>query len=80
MTKIKVTDGADVTLFRCNLSQASSPLQYWSDDSESWVSTQYQCADCRHDVDQMAELARTICAGWAEMPEDGYTIDWEIVE
>lgn len=81
-TYIKISDNTDSdVLFRCDLARAESPLQYWNDDQ--WVSTQYQCADCRHSRDGMAEIAKQLMAEWCGLPLDEYErecdFDWELI-
>lgn len=64
--------GADTTTFRCNLSEASSPLQHWDDESQSWIGTQYQCADARHRVSGMVDLCRELLADWVGMSAEDF--------
>jgi len=80
MTTVKLFDGDfgnDVMVLRCNLSQASSPVQWHSGDGE-WQSSQYQCADCRHSTAGMVEIGKQIAAVALELPE--VDCDWEEVE
>jgi hypothetical protein len=80
-TIIKFTEGSlgnDISFFRCNLSQASAPLQHWDSDSKAWVSTQYQCADCRHQISGMVELCHDVMADWLSEPRDEFQCDYEV--
>lgn len=61
--KFDLCDGT-FAYFRCDLSQASAPIQHW--DQGSWDSTQYQCADARHTVKGMAEICQRLLADWLE--------------
>jgi len=82
MTTIKLFGGDldDITaFFRCDLSQASSPLHQWNEEEECWVSTQYQCADCRHDASDMATICKSLAAEWAEMAASEFFCEWEEV-
>jgi len=82
MATIKLFGGDldDITaFFRCDLSQASSPLHQWNEEEECWVSTQYQCADCRHDASDMATICKSLAAEWAEMAASEFFCEWEEV-
>lgn len=54
--------GADTITFRCSLSEASSPIQYWDEEDSRWRPTQYHCADARHRVSGMVRLCRELIA------------------
>jgi len=77
MATIKITAYGYPTYYRCDLSQAAAPISYWSDGD--WVSTQYQCADARHRLDIMAELAFRLEAQASEVSLDQYRseAEWE---
>lgn len=45
----------DSLITRCDLSEASSPIEYRGDDG-SWHGTPYQTADARHRCGRMVEL------------------------
>lgn len=82
-TVIKFFEGdlGDIeSYFRCDLSQASSPLQQWDCESECWSSTQYQCADARHSTSGMISLCHSLMAGWCEVPEDEFTCEHTEIE
>lgn len=75
MTTIKLFDGdlgSDEIMVRCDLSQASSPIEvnYRSNDRDSWESTQYQCADARHRVGGLVEIGKKLAAVAVECGED----------
>ena len=80
MATIKLFDGdfgSDVMILRCDLSQASSPVEWHSGDEE-WQHSQFQCADCRHSEDGLFEIGKQIAAVALEIP----TVDceWEEVD
>lgn len=84
MTTIKLSGGDlcnETMLVRCNLAQASAPVQadYMTGDGDGWCATQYQCADCRHTVSGLAEIGRLLAASACEMPADVFACDWEEV-
>ena len=69
--------GLDVAFFRCDLSQASSPVEHYS-DSSGWDATQYQCADCKHRDSGLAEIAMRLAATYCE--DSDFDCEWEVVE
>jgi hypothetical protein len=80
MTEIKLFGGdfgGDVMHLQCNLSQASSTVRWHSGDGK-WRSSQYQCADCRHRTEGLAEVGRSIAAVALELPQ--VECEWEEVQ
>jgi hypothetical protein len=65
--------------FRCNLSEASAPLQRWDEILEQWVGTQFQCADAKHTTKGMVGLCGVIIAGDLELSGDEIEYEWEEV-
>lgn len=85
MTTIKLYGGDlgnETMLVRCNLSEASAPVQanYMTGEGDGWKSTQYQCADCRHTTAGLVEIGKTLAARAVEMPEDEFGCEWAEVE
>lgn len=85
MTTIKLFGGdlgSEIMLVRCNLVEASSPVQvdYQNDDGEGWVGTQYQCADCRHRDSELIKIGKSLAARAVEVPCEEFDCDWEEVE
>lgn len=83
MTTIKLYDGdcgGDTLLVRCNLAQASAPIETYSEEDESWSCTQYQCADARHTTNGLASIAKQIAAQAFELPASEFDCDWVEVE
>jgi len=79
-TIIKLFDGSmglDEAFFRCDLSQASSPVEHFA-DSSGWDSTQYQCADCKHRDSGLADVAKRLAATYCE--DSDFDCEWEVVE
>lgn len=75
--------GPDPILVRCDLTEASAPVEINCDvdgDGDTWDSTQFQCADTRHSVAGLATIARRLAAWAAEMPEDEFDCQVEEVE
>ncbi len=82
MTTVKLFGGdlgSETMLVRCNLSQASAPIQADYDNGEGWASTQYQCADARHTTSGLIRIGKLLAAQAVEMPEDDFDCDAEEV-
>ncbi len=82
-TMIEVTSGdmgSESMLVRCNLSQASAHVEVNYGTGDGWEPTQFQCADCRHTVDGLKKIAKTIAAKAVEMPDSQFTADFAEVE
>lgn len=80
MTTIKLFSGdlgSEVMHVRCDLTQAAAPVQADYDNGEGFVSTQYQCADARHNIGGLVVLAKRLAAYACEMHEDKFDCDWE---
>jgi hypothetical protein len=54
--------GAERMAVRCDLRLASSPVEVDYCEGSGWVPTQYQCADARHTIAGLAEIARSLAA------------------
>jgi hypothetical protein len=75
--------GNETMLVRCNLSQASAPIQvdYCTERGEQrWRPTQYQCADCRHRTGGLAEIGMILAAEAVGMDRDEFDCDWEEID
>lgn len=82
MTTLKLTGGSlgsDSILIRCNLSQASAPIQVDWDNGDGWQHTQYQCADARHTTAGLARIGQVLADEYVPL-EDREECDWEEVE
>lgn len=84
MTTIKLSGGSlgsETMLVRCNLSQASSPVEvdYQNDAERGWESTQYQCADASHRTSGLIRIAKSLAAAAVEVREDELSCDSEDV-
>jgi hypothetical protein len=64
MTTLKLTSNAvsESMLIRCNLSEASSPVEVDYLVGEGWTHTQYQAANIRHRLNGLAEIGRELLA------------------
>jgi uncharacterized protein YraI len=81
-TTIKLFDGdlgSETMLVRCNLSQASAPVEVDYQTGSGWESTQYQCADTRHRTSGLIEIGKTLAAHAVEVPVDEFSCDSEEV-
>ena len=82
MTTIRLTGGVlgdDKMLIRCNLSEASSPVEVSRDDGETWHGTQYQCADARHRDDELADLGIDIAESVPGVGTAETIYEWEVL-
>lgn len=85
MTTIKLSGGSFGTghmLVRCDLSQASAPVQvnYCTDRDSEFEGTQYQCADARHTNAGLIEIGKKLAARALEVPADEFECDAEEVD
>lgn len=71
--------GREEIKVRCDLVQASAPIQIDYCEGSGWQSTQYQCADVSHRVEGMADKAKLLAARAVEMPSEEFSCDWEEV-
>lgn len=71
--------GSEKMLVRCDLSEASSPVQVndCMDIAPKWDSTPYQAANARHTIAGLAELGKQIAA--KEMEDPDFDCEWEDV-
>lgn len=76
MTTIKVTaKGIKESLkVRCNLSEASSPVQVDCLTGKGWESTQYQCGSTRHTPKGLAGLGEQLLE--EALQDDGIECEW----
>jgi hypothetical protein len=77
MTKLRIFGGdmgSDEMYVRCDLANASSPIEvdYRNDEDESWETTQYQCADTRHRISGLASIAMGLAARAVGVPESKF--------
>lgn len=77
--------GGEQILVRCNLSEASSPVEvdYCNEPGEygqHWEGTQYQAADCQHRISRLIEIGERLAAQAVEMSEDDFSCDCEEIE
>lgn len=72
--------GSEKMMVRCNLTEASAPVQVDYCEGDGWQGTQYQCADTRHRVSGLIDLAKILAAAAVEMPAGSFDCDAEEVE
>lgn len=80
MTTIKLSGGnlgSETMMVRCNLAQASAPVQVDYEMGNGWEGTQYQCADASHRTDRLIEIAKGLAAHAVETPEADFTCEAE---
>ena len=83
MTTIRFFDGdlgSEEMLVRCNLAEASAPVEVDYCTGEGWESTQYQCADARHRTTGLVEIGEILAAQAVEMSNDDFSCENEEVE
>lgn len=83
MTTIKLSDGDlgnETMLVRCNLVEASSPVEVDYCEGSGWQATQYQCAETRHRPSGLAAIGKILAARAVEVPVDEFACEWEEVE
>jgi hypothetical protein len=70
MTTIKLSNGdlgAEEMLVRCNLSEASAPVEVDYCEGSGWQPTQFQCADACHRTSELICIAKGLAAEALEM-------------
>lgn len=82
MTTIRLSGGdlgGEMVDVRCNLSQASAPVQvnYHAEPNSEWAGTQYQCADTRHTASGLIEIGKLLAARAVEVAADKFACDAE---
>jgi len=69
-TTLRITASTlnDSLLIRCNLNEASSPVEinYRSEPRSEFVSTQWQCSNVRHSAQELADLGAKLLADACE--------------
>ena len=82
MTTIQLSNGdlgGETMLVRCDLTQASAPVQVDYKTGSGWEGTQYQCADARHTSQGLEQIAKQLAARAVEIPEGKFECDSEII-
>jgi hypothetical protein len=72
--------GSETMLVRCDLTQASAPVQVDYCTGDGWESTQWQCADCRHTLVGLIELATRLAALAVEVRHEDFDCNVEEVD
>jgi hypothetical protein len=83
MTTLKITCPAakESLLVRCDLSQASSPIQVDYLVGNGWEGSQWQCADARHSRDGLASIGSQLLTDAIQTEADEeHTTTYEIVD
>jgi hypothetical protein len=71
--------GSDEMLVRCDLVQASSPIQFHNGDGE-WSPTPYQAADTRQSLGHLVRIGKSIAADQLLVSEDEFDCESEEVD
>jgi hypothetical protein len=82
MTTIRLSGGdlgSESMLVRCNLVEASAPVDVDYCEGSGWQPTQWQCANCCHRTSGLAEIAKRLAAAAVELPENEFDCEWEEV-
>lgn len=80
MTTVQLSGGAlggEILKVRCDLSQASAPVQVDYGTGDGWEGTQYQCADARHRTSELAAIGQILAEKATQTSGD--ECDWEEV-
>lgn len=83
MTTIKLSSGdlgIEEMMVRCNLAEASAPVEVDYCTGDGWEPTQYQCADCRHADAGLIAIGKQLAAQAVEMAENEFDCDAEVSE
>ena len=72
--------GNETMMVRCNLSEASAPVEVDYCEGFGWQPTQWQCSHCAHRVRGLIEIGKQLAAQAMEMPEDGFACNAEEVD
>jgi len=67
MTTIKLYGGDlgnETMLVRCNLTEASAPVQVDYCEGDGWVGCQYQCAETRHRTSGLVDVGVVVRFGF----------------
>ena len=67
-------------LVRCNLVEASAPVEVDYCEGSGWQPTQWQAAHCGHRAAGLATIGKQLAAAAVEMTEDAFNCEWEEVE
>lgn len=83
MATIKLSGGdlgSETLLVRCNLVEASAPVEVDYCVGNGWEPTQYQCADTRHSRAGLVAIAKSLAAAAVEASEAEFDCDVSEVE
>jgi hypothetical protein len=84
MTTIKLSGGdlgrEIMMLVRCNLVEASAPVEVDYCVGNGWEPTQYQCADTRHTTSGLIAVGKSLAADAVEASETEFDCDVAEVE
>lgn len=72
--------GGEEMHVRCNLAEASAPVEVDYGTGDGWEGTQYQCADARHTTAGLVEIGKILAAQAVEIPADEFSCESEEVD
>lgn len=77
---IRFECGNDEMFVRCNLSEASSPVEWCPDTEGEWQGTQWQCADCRHSISGLMDVGLDIARDAWQIEDDEDDPEGEVID
>ena len=78
MTTIILTGGdlgRGKMMVRCNLAEASAPIEADYCTGDGFVGTQYQCADTSHRTSGLIRIGKQLAAVAVEVPAEKFSCD-----
>ncbi len=83
MTTIKLSGGdlgGETMLVRCNLTEASAPIEVDYCEGEGWQPTQWQCANAAHRTSGLIAIGKQLAAQAVEMLESEFACEAQVGE
>lgn len=72
--------GSERMRVRCNLSEASAPVEVDYCEGSSWQPTQWQCADCAHRTAGLVAIGRQLAAAAVQVAAEEFDCQWEEID
>jgi hypothetical protein len=71
--------GSEQMMVRCNLSDASAPVEVDYCEGEGWQGTEWQCANTSHRTSGLIDIAKQLAAAAVLIPEEEFECDAEVI-